>query len=181
MPSHSQDDSPTLSEEFVREFTKHQRGLYLYILAQIGNPLDAEEILQDTNVIVLNKHHQFEIGTRFFSWAAQIANYEIMKYRDRHRRDRHIYSDEFITQVAEEILEQSDELERRKSALGKCLEKLPADDRDLITRRYAPGATGQMLAKALDRPPNSVYQSIGRIRKVLLDCINRHLSREATT
>lgn len=167
------------SEEFVQLFSRHQRRIYLYILAQVPHPVDAEEILQETNVVIWSKFRKFELGTNFFAWACQIANYEVLKYRDRRRRDRLLFSDDFVRQVADEAIADLDELDHRRRALMQCLAKLRPDDRELIQRRYAPGASGKSVAELLDRPVNSVYQSLGRIRRALLECIHRRLTGEA--
>jgi RNA polymerase sigma-70 factor (ECF subfamily) len=65
--------------------------------------------------------------------------------------------------------------------LLQCLQKLKARDRELIQQRYAPGESGKHLAGALGRPANSVYQSLGRIRRTLWECIQRRLSAESAT
>ena len=164
------------SAEFVQLFTKLQRRLFLFILAQVGNPTDAEEVLQETNVIIWSKFHQFQAGTNFFAWAGKIATYEILKYRDKRRSSRLQFSDDFLSRVAEEAIEISDELELRREALSECLRGLKPEDRELIQARYAPGENGLRVAEKLGRPINSVYQSIGRIRKVLFDCVTRRLA-----
>ncbi len=164
------------SAEFVQLFTKLQRRLFLFILSQVGSPADAEEVLQETNVIIWSKYHQFQLGTNFFAWAGMIATYEIRKFRDR-RRDRRLqFSDDFLSQVSAEAIELSDELELRREALNECLHRLKPDDRELIQARYAPGENGLKVAEKLGRPTNSVYQSVGRIRKVLFDCVTRRLA-----
>jgi len=167
------------SAEFVQLFTKLQRRLFLFILSQVGNPTDAEEILQDTNVLIWSKFHQFQLGTNFFAWAGKIATYEILKYRDRRRAGRLLFSDEFVARVAEEAIEISEDLERRREALSDCLRRLKPNDRELIQARYAPGENGLKVAEKLGRPVNAVYQSIGRIRKVLFDCVTRRLTAAA--
>jgi RNA polymerase sigma-70 factor (ECF subfamily) len=166
-------------EEFVQLFTRSQRRLYLHILVQAPNPLDAEEILQETNIVIWSKCERFQPGTNFFAWACQIANYEVLRFRDRRRRDRLCFSEEFIRQVAEESEQSSDALEARRAALLECLAKLRPQDRELIQRRYAPGESGKNLAELLGRPANSVYQSLGRIRRTLFECIHRRLAVEA--
>jgi RNA polymerase sigma-70 factor (ECF subfamily) len=166
------------SEEFVQQFTIHQRRLYLLILSQTGNTQDAEEILQETNLIIWSKYHQFDIATNFFAWAAQIATYEILKHRQRQRRDKLRFSDQFVDAVSREVLEWSDEFERRRTALDVCLQKLRPADRILIQERYRPGNRGKHVAEDLGRPANSVYQSLGRIRRTLLECIQRRLAAE---
>ncbi|WP_166828696.1 sigma-70 family RNA polymerase sigma factor [Thalassoroseus pseudoceratinae] len=169
---------PPVPEEFVQLFTRNQRRLYLFILAQCPNPVEAEEILQETNVVIWRKFRQFEMGSSFLAWAGRIAHYEVLKFRERRHRDRHRFSDEFVKHVAEEALEESDQLEARRMALLNCLQKLRASDRELIRHRYATGHSGQDVADQLDRPVNSIYQSLSRIRRTLMECINRQLSTE---
>jgi RNA polymerase sigma-70 factor (ECF subfamily) len=165
--------------EFVQLFTKSQRRLFLLILTQLHDPMEAEEVLQNVNVIIWRKSGQFQPGTNFLAWAATIANFEVMKYRSRRTRERLVFSDEFLATVAEEVVERSDELERRRTALQECIQKLRRQDRELIEKRYAPGETGKNLAERIGRPSNSVYQSLGRIRRTLMECIQRHLAAEA--
>ncbi len=169
------------SDEFVQLFTRTQRRLYLFILAQAPSTQDAEEILQETNLVIWNKYDQFELGTNFFAWSARIATYEVLKHRQRFRRERLRFSDEFMQTVAAEAAERGDELEQRRVALENCIKKLRPADRDLIRQRYEPGSNGKDLAETLGRPANSVYQSLGRIRRSLLECINRRLAAEVAS
>ena len=166
------------SEEFVQLFSRTQRRIYLHILGQVGNPTDADEILQETNVVIWSKFDRFELGTNFIAWTFQIANFEVLKFRDRRRSSRLVFGEDVIEAIAEESEESQDDLDLRRAALGECLGKLRSKDRELIQIRYAPGNKGKDVADVLGRPSNSVYQSIGRIRKTLFECINRRLSAE---
>lgn len=168
-------------EEFIQLFTQAQRPLYLSILAQLGRVQAAEEVLQETNLIIWSKAAQFEMGTNFLAWSRQIAQFEVLKFKQRLSRDRLTFSDEFISAVADRVASRSDELEARQRALESCLQKLPEQDRELIETRYRPGTNGKDLAEFLGRPANSVYQSLGRIRKALIDCVNRTLAAETAT
>ena len=167
------------SEEFVQLFSRNQRRVYLHILKQVGSPTDAEEILQETNVVIWNKFHRFELGTNFVAWSFQIANFEVLKYRDKKRSNRLVFSGDVLEAIAQESEEQEDDLDLRRAALDECLRKLRPSDRELIQQRYQPGNSGESVARQLDRPINSVYQSIGRIRKTLFECISRRLAAEA--
>ena len=167
-------------EEFIKLFTKFQRRVFLFILSQVPNPVDAEEIHQETNVIIWRKFDRFELGTNFLAWACQIASYEVLKYRERQRRDRHLFSDEFVRQVASDAIEQADDLEQRRQHLAVCLSKLRDQDRELIQQRYSVGESGKSVAELIGRPINSVYQSLSRIRRTLLECVNRQIQAQAT-
>ncbi len=167
------------TDDFVSLFSRYQRRLFLYILTQVPNPVDAEEILQETSVVIWRKATQFQPGTNFFAWVSQVANFEVMKFRSRRKREKLQFSDEFLEQVASEAVTRADELEIRRSALMTCIEKLRPQDRELVQQRYAPGETGKNLADSMHRPANSVYQSLGRIRRALMECIQRQLAVES--
>ena len=175
-PNSSQSSATIPDAEFIKEFTRNQRPVFLFILSQISNPAEAEEILQETNLVIWNKCEQFEPGTNFKAWACQIARYEVLKWLDRHRRDKHYFNDELMQQIAEETLEDSEEWELRREALATCLNKLNPEDRELVQLRYAPGQSGKGAAEEVGRPVNSVYQSLGRIRRALLECIQRQIA-----
>ena len=181
MSDQKPDTVQTPDEEFIQLFTQAQRPLYLAVLSQLGRVQAAEEVLQETNLIIWAKASQFQRGTNFLAWARQIAQYEVLKWKQRKAREKLTFSDEFISAVAAEATTRSEELELRQQALENCLKKLPDDDRELIESRYQPGMSGKDLASSLGRPANSVYQSLGRIRKTLLDCIHRSLSAETVT
>lgn len=173
-----QSEASKPSEEFVQLFTKHQRRVYLFILGQIPNPGDAEEVLQESNVVILRKCDQFEIGTNFLAWACSVARFEILKYRDRFKRNRLRFSSEFLDLIEGETVRRDELSDSRRDALATCIGKLSDKDRELIQLRYASDGKGQDVAAALGRPRNSVYQSLSRIRKLLLDCVNRSLAIE---
>ena len=173
--------APAANDDFIQLFTRHQRPLFLFILAQVPNPVDAEEILQEANLVIWRKCADFRPGSNFLAWASQIARYEVLKYLERRRRNRLQFAPDIIEQIAEEALADTTELERRRHALAVCLGKLRAKDRELIQMRYTPGENGLSIAQSLERPVNSIYQSLARIRRTLLECVTRQLSAEAGT
>lgn len=167
------------SSEFIQSFTKTQRPLFLYILSLVPRPVDAEEILQETNLVIWTKSHQFQPGTNFRAWACQIAYFEVLKYRERKHREKLYFNPELMEMIAAESLQQAELMDRRRQALAECLMKLRDSDRALIQTRYSPDGEGPGIADRLGRPINSIYQSLSRIRKSLLECINRRLAAEA--
>lgn len=181
LPRHSSspprtEQNPGPGEEFVRLFTQAQRSLYLFILPLVHSSADAEEVLQETNVVILSKWSQFEPGTNFLAWCRAIARLEVFRFRrGRHHRLK-LLDDDVIEQLAERIEEQPRDYDRQRDALSECIRRLREQDRELIRCRYAAGATGDDVALQLGRPANSVYQSLGRVRRVLLECIRRRLA-----
>ena len=85
----------------------------------------------------------------------------------------------FLRMKAEAVKENQDVFELRRTALTFCLSKLRKKDRELIQRRYQGENQGKDLADDLGRPANSVYQSLGRVRRTLFECINRYIASES--
>ena len=68
----------------------------------------------------------------------------------------------------------------RRDALLNCLDKLDGRKRDLVTTYYASAReTGEMIASKLSMSPNALRQSLFRIRRVLVDCVERTVRAEA--
>jgi len=168
---------PRRLEAFVAEFGKAQRPLFLHILSLTADPAVAEDVLQETNLVLWRKFDQFAPGTSFYAWASKIAYYEVLKWRQSLGRADRALDPTVLAKLADESAERAGVFEQRRAALRTCLGKLSESDRDLITRRYQPGCTGRSIAQELGRPENSVYKSIGRIRAALLRCIEHALDR----
>ena len=186
MAKTSSSDSPTIEdnkpaaagpgEDFVRLFTQSQRAIYLYIIPLVSSAADAEEVLQETNVVIWSKWAQFEPGTNFVAWGRAIARLEVFRFRRRSSKRCQLLGDEVIELIASETEEQPNDFDLRRDALAECVGKLREKDRELIQMRYAVGSTGDDVANELGRTANSVYQSIGRIRRTLMECVKRRLA-----
>lgn len=166
------------SEEFIQLFSRSQRQIFLYILSLVGNPDDAEEILQETNVVIWQKYHRFQMGTNFIAWTFQIAKFEVKRFREKRRHSKLMFCDELLDMLDADTQNMQDEFDGRRVALQECLKKLRPKDRELVEMRYEPGNRGIGVAETIGRPSNSVYQSLSRIRKTLLECVNRRLAAD---
>jgi len=163
---------------FVRLFAQHEHQVYAYIVSVLGNWTDADEVMQETSVALWEMFDDFQEGTSFCSWACRIAYFRILRFREKRRRDRHEFNNEFVEAVAATALEEADLFEFRRKALGGCVEKLRPDDRELLRACYADGGTIKNAAEHLERPAKSVYKALARIRQALFDCVQRRLSAE---
>lgn len=175
---HAITNDPARLEAFIAEFGKAQRPLFLYILSLTGNPTDAEDIQQDTNLVLWQKFDTFEPGTSFHAWASKVAYYQVLKWREGRGRDAASLDPSVMKLLADDAQAMVENADARRDALRSCLTKLRDADRELIQQRYAPGSTGRAIAQQLGRPENSVYKSISRIRAALLVCIENTLNDE---
>lgn len=165
-------------ERFAQLLATCQRRVFLYALGFVYNATDAEEVLQETNLVLWRKFDQFKQGTDFGSWACRIAYYEVLKFRERRAREERIFSNEFIEAMATTVEDSMDLAESRRDALAKCLAKLTEPDRQLVTCRYQASATTRSVAETLGRSVQGTRKSLHRIRMTLLACIQRTLAAE---
>ena len=163
-------------EAFIRSFTQSQRPLFLYLLPMLGNPADADEVLQETNLVIWKKRADFEPGTNFLAWGRTIGRLEVFRFRRNRGRKLTFLEQSIMEAVAEESESIGSETGLRQEALSLCMEQLRPKDRELIRMRYAADANGDKVAHQLGRPANSVYQSLGRIRRALMECIQHRLA-----
>jgi RNA polymerase sigma-70 factor (ECF subfamily) len=165
-------------DRFAEHLDACQRRLFLYALAMVHNTADAEEILQETNLVLWRKFDEFLPGSDFARWACRVAQLEVLKHREKRRsREKH-FSDGFIESLGAEMERSFDLLDARREALCGCMAKLPEGDRQLVRDRYEGGATTRSVAESAGRSVQGTRKAIHRIRMTLLTCIERTLSRE---
>ena len=86
-----------------------------------------------------------------------------------------------LEQLAVEFESHDRAVDQRLLYLEECKEELSLKDRQLIEQRYVDNLKVQDLAKRLAQSENSVSKSLGRIRRMLLACIDRRMTTERTT
>lgn len=165
-------------EQFMRLFAVHHRRVFAYVLALTGNEDQADEVFQDTCVTLWKQFAKFEPGTDFMRWAATIALNQVRNDRRTRGRDRLVFSDALVEQLAERRVGLLNEDEPRRRALGQCMGKLRETDRQLVERCYADGRSFKSIAAEIGRPVNTVYKALNRIRASLMQCIETTLSIE---
>lgn len=163
-------------ERFTRLLARCQRRVFLFAVSLVQNAADAEDVLQETNLVLWQKFSQYERGTDFVSWACRIAHYEVLKLRERKARHERLLSDDFLEVLAAESRRTMHEVDDRREALEDCLGKLSPSDGRLVELRYQPEATTRSVAAALGRSIQGTRRSLHRIRTGLLACIQRTLS-----
>jgi RNA polymerase sigma-70 factor, ECF subfamily len=163
-------------DEFMRLFTAHQGRLHAFVLSLIPNWADADEVLQQTNLILWRKFDEFQPGTNFFSWAARIAHYKVRNFRKIKARERVTFGNDFFDAVAKETVRVSDELGERQLALTECLAKLTTQQRAILRLRYEESQSIDNVASSVGQSTEAVYKALSRIRRALFECITRSIN-----
>ena len=165
-------------EEFVALLARHQRRVQLFVGSLVHDPADADDVVQEAQLVLWREFDRFRPGTDFGAWACTVAFHQVMAWRKKRQRDRLVFSDTFLTAVAKELEADPDRLDARRQALAGCLAKLPAPSRELVRRRYTDGENIESIASATRRTTEAVYRALSRARHLLHDCVTDTLVRE---
>ncbi len=168
------------SKQLMRLMTQHQRRIFGYIYTLVPDRHDAEDILQETSVVICEKFEQFKPGTDFVAWACQVAYWEVRRARQKFARAKVVFDQEVVDAVAQTAAETIAEVSARHEALAGCLQKLHARDREMVLTRYEPGCGVEEAAARSGRSLEAAYKALGRIRKLLHDCVSNQLATEGT-
>src|SRR5580700_3349266 len=93
--------------------TRHQRQIFSYIYALVPNRYDAEDLLQETSLVICEKFDDFEDGTDFVAWACQIAYWRIRYSRQKFARSKVVFNQDIVDAVARTASVLTEELDER--------------------------------------------------------------------
>lgn len=159
-------------------FAVNQRRVYGYIVTMLPRHADADEVLQQTNLILWRRFSDFRPDADFTRWAFGVARNEVRRYlRDRGRQWITL-DDDVLELLAESHAENRNAASTQSAALGQCLDKLPVADRELVERCYGGDASIKQVAAELGRPLNTVYKALQRVRRWLFVCVERRVAAE---
>jgi RNA polymerase sigma-70 factor, ECF subfamily len=165
-------------DRFTQLLARHQRDLYGYIFAIVRDWEDASDLFQSVCLVLWRKFESFQPDSSFFSWARQTAKLEARHFLT-HKKASSPVSEEVLNALAGTVLDaQSDEPELYLAALRRCRAKLCAVDEQLLALRYVENLSSSQIADRLQRPQPSVCNSLKRIRRWLLECIEAEVARQ---
>lgn len=169
------------SDQFVDLVTPCQSQLLGYLYAILRNRQDAEDVLQQTYLELWRKFDQYDPGQSFFGWARQFARIQAIQFLRKSRRHRLQFSTALIDILADEILAEPQQYQQesaRLRSLRTCMGRLKQSDQQLVRQCYRDRHTFRQVAEMLGRSPQSLGNSLRRIRTTLLQCIQRTLAAE---
>lgn len=171
--------STSSHKQFARNFVLYQDRVYGYITTLLSDRDAADEVFQQTSLILWDKWDQYDPQRDFVRWACGIAYYEVCTYLRRSRRpDRYFLSDQVVAKLSDDRLDVSQDLDEQLDALRECLNLLPKNNRHVIDAYYSGSRSVEDLARESGGSVNSIYKLLRRIRKRLMLCIEHRLRVE---
>jgi RNA polymerase sigma-70 factor (ECF subfamily) len=173
MASHPQNPE----ENLIALITRHQSLLHGYILSLLPNQSKADDVLQETNLVLWRKAAEFDQSRPFLPWACRIAWFQVKAARRDEARDRHIFDAELVDLLAEEDDSDLESTTALDHALQDCLDQLPEDKRVLILHRYQPDSSVNEMAAQRNLSAGALAAQLHRIRQMLEACVEGKLNQ----
>lgn len=164
-------------EKFVQMFAGHERELRGFVRSMGLDWNAVDDVMQMVSLVMWRKWHEFDGGSDFMLWARVITRFEVLKYRRKMARDRHVFREnvmELLAGAAEE-LDGSGRSEDYRNALQECIKALPERSRRLIQAAYAGDRTIREVADDVGQSATAFYKTLNRIREKLRQCVQQRL------
>lgn len=177
--------TPDRHLEFVRLLNAGHRRLLAYLVSILGNRHDAEDVLQRASVTLWKKFDTFTIEpaasaeeqlAQFQAWASTVAFYEAKNFQRAAIRSRLYFSDSLMEILAQERAIDLAQVDVRHAALETCLASLDPAAMQLVEAAYLEEGSLTALAEKLGRAPQTLYNKLNGIRKLLAQCVERRLA-----
>jgi RNA polymerase sigma-70 factor (ECF subfamily) len=164
--------------QFVELLLEHQSQLFAYIYSLLRDFDDADDLFQQTSLVLWGKFDQFDRSKSFVAWACGVARYEVLNYLRARSRQRLYFSDELnlaLIEAHEEL--EAEPLADQRGALAECMKKLRTRDQELLEACYGHSHCVSEVAGSCGRSAQSVHNSLRRIRRALYECVRRTLAQ----
>lgn len=162
------------TEQFLKLLGAHERSLFAYVYALTSNWQDAEEAMQRVRIRIWQQFDQYDPNRPFDAWARAIAYYLVLAFRKEKSRQRTFFTERILEAVSDQFEKHASAASDRRDTLLRCMDKLDTNKRDLVETYYSSARqTTETIAQQLSMTPNALRQSLFRIRKSLLECIER--------
>lgn len=145
-------------------------------MAMVQRVDEAEEVFQQTSVVLWRRFEDFDTSGSFVAWARGVAHNTVRNHLRSRRRDRHVFGDELLDLFAADQDANRLEVDARWAAMSHCMGKLRPQDHDLVRQFYTQDLTARELAQRTHRSVPAIRKAIHKIRTALFDCIQTRLA-----
>lgn len=164
---------PAPPKTFNELFLEHQRSVFAYIITLIPDRNDAEDVFQQTCLMLLKEQAQFDCRRNFFPWACGFALNEVRRFRRAHHRERLPLSDAVIDFLASVHAKSASQVTAQMDLLGGCLDRLPSEKRNLLMQCYARTGGLESIASQFKIEVSTLRKRLERIRRIVFECMEQ--------
>lgn len=165
------------TEEYAEIVRRHQAEVWRAAAALLFDVAETEEVVQQVFVQAFFRLDQYRTGQDFGRWIRSIARNLVRdRFRTAHRETARLLTYRERMLAATDDAAAHADRERRREALGRCLEELPDRQRSVLDLRYRENLSFVEVASRLGETVDAVRRLASRVRLRLRDCIRRRLA-----
>ena len=157
-------------EAFTVLVLRHQKTVYNVALRVLGHPEDARDATQSVFLKVFEHLDSFDPRHRFFSWVYRIALNEAINRRSRRQQPTELTGEEPDQVPGPEAVVAG---EQTGKALEGALQRLVAEQREVVVLRHVAELSYEEMAEVLQVPEKTVKSRLHsarmRLRELLAD------------
>lgn len=168
-------DEISKSALFFKLYTGVSSRIYSYLLIMVHNKDSAEELAQETAMLLWTKFDEYEPGTNFGAWAISVARLKSLEYLRKRKQSLMVFDEQFYELVSDRAAKSSDELSNRIGALKACLEKLSDYQVKILSMRFKQNISVKKISQLTGRPVDSLYHLFSKLIKGLRVCVEKQL------
>lgn len=153
---------------------RYQRRLYWSCLRVVGDPDEAEDVVQEAFVRAYERLGDFDPTHRFYTWIYRIARNRCLNVLRRRRVWGLVTLSDPDRAPPLPAAERSDrpaEDHELARALVDCRANLPGDQREVFDLRHADGLSYREIAAAVGAPEGTVMSRLARAREKMRACL----------
>ena len=170
-------DRPLNRKSLAVLWTQAQPSVAAFIRSLVPDYHQAQDLLQQTAVVVFEKFETFDHTRPFVAWAIGIARIEVMRHRQGRARAGLVFNSDQVDRIVRAFESMDSELDDMRDALAACMDELPDRNRQLIRLRYGHQMSVAGIGEHVQMKPNAVMVALHRVRNALRVCIQRRLQR----
>jgi RNA polymerase sigma-70 factor (ECF subfamily) len=161
---------------FMQFYDRYHLRLYKHLLVLAGgNEMEAREVLQTVVVKLAKRFKVFDDERRMWSWLCRLArNAYVDLCRARRREQRFVPLDEHKPR----LLDLQDGEHRLSQSLNHALERLTAEEQELMRAAYVDERPLQELANEAGQTYKAVESRLARLRRKVKTNLLNHLRHE---
>ncbi|MCM8529813.1 MAG: sigma-70 family RNA polymerase sigma factor [Lentisphaeraceae bacterium] len=163
---------------FVKLLAEHERRLQHYIRVLMPESSSADDILQESKMVMWQHFEKFEEGSNFNAWAHHFVFNRVLAYRKTKGREnnRFVFSDEFYEMLDDKYTKEADRVELKIETLHSCIAKLETEQRNMLKFRYFEKMDIDQVAEKISKTITATYRALSRIRFDLRSCVNKNIN-----
>ena len=166
-------------ERFIRLWTEAWPAVSAFVRAAVRDPEAANDLLQETAVVLVRRFADYDRGRPFLAWALGVARFQILGFHRDEARRQITYDADLFERFTEAWAAQAPAAGARSAALEECVERLESRPRQILRWRYFENLNSEEIARRLGTPAAAVRVTLQRLREKLRLCVERRMRPEA--